>query len=109
MALTVLVPAVAKGYFRRRQVMPYIMGANITTLGDTLLTAFLVGRLDAVHVVLAELMTITVITVVLLAFFYETLQVQVTRLTDWILDSRPRLVAFIATLFVIPLVLVIAF
>jgi Na+/phosphate symporter len=108
-ALTVLVPAVAKGYFRRRQVMPYIMGANITTLGDTLLTAFLVGRLDAIHVVLAELFTITVITVILLAFFYETLQVQVTRFTDWILDSRPRLIAFIATLFVIPLILVFAF
>lgn len=108
-ALTVLVPAVAKGYFRRRQVMPYIMGANITTLGDTLLTAFLVGRLDAIHVVLAELFTITVITVLLLAFFYPTLQVQVTKFTDWILDSRPRLITFIATLFVVPLLLIVAF
>jgi len=108
-ALTVLVPAVAKGYFRRRQVMPYIMGANITTLGDTLLTAFLVERPEAIHVVLAELVTITVITVFLLAFFYPTLQVQVTRFTDWILDSRSRLIAFIATLFIVPLVLVIAF
>lgn len=108
-ALTVLVPAVAKGYFRRRQVMPYIMGANITTLGDTLLTAFLVGRLDAVHVVLAELFTISVITVLLLWFAYPILQVQVTRFTDWILDSRPRLVTFISTLFVVPLLLIIAF
>ena len=107
-ALTVLVPAVAKGYFRRRQVMPYIMGANITTLGDTLLTAFLVGRVDAVHVVLAELMTITVITVLLLAFAYPTLQVQVTRFTDWILDSRARLSTFIVTLFVVPLLLIVA-
>ncbi len=107
-ALTVLVPAVAKGYFRRRQVMPYIMGANITTLGDTLLTAFLVGEVEAIHVVLAELVTITVITVVLLAFFYATLQVQVTRFTDWILDARPRLFALIATLFVVPLLLVLA-
>jgi hypothetical protein len=89
--------------------MPYIMGANITTLGDTLLTAFLVGKLDAIHVVLAELLTITVITVVLLAFFYPTLQVQVTRFTDWILDARPRLVSFIATLFVVPLLLILAF
>ncbi len=108
-ALTVLVPAVAKGYFRRRQVMPYIMGANITTLGDTLLTAFLVGTPDAVHVVLAELVTITVITLLLLAFAYGFLQVQVTRFTDWILDSRPRLVSFIATLFVVPLLLILAF
>lgn len=104
-ALTVLVPAVAKGYFRRRQVMPYIMGANITTLGDTLLTAFLVERPEAVHVVLAELFAITTITVLLLAFAYGRLQVQVTRFTDWILDERPRLVGFVATLFALPVLL----
>ena len=31
----------SKGYIRRKEAIPYIMGANITTLGDTLLTAFL--------------------------------------------------------------------
>lgn len=107
-ALTVLVPAVAKGYFRRRQVMPYILGANITTLGDTLLTAFLVEKPDAVHVVLAELFCITVITVVLLALCYRPLQEWVTRFTDWILDSRTRTTAFIGVLFVVPLLLIIA-
>lgn len=108
-ALTVLVPAVAKGYFRRRQVMPYIMGANITTLGDTLLTAFVIGDPVAVHVVLAELLSITLVTVVLLGFAYGTLQVQVTRFADWILDSRPRLGGFVAAMFCVPLALVLAF
>ncbi len=106
-ALTVLVPAVAKGYFRRRQVMPYIMGANITTLGDTLLTAFLVERPEAIHVVLAELVTITSVTIFLLAFFYRPLQVRVTDLTDWILDRRRRLVGFVGLLFAAPMVLVL--
>ena len=32
-ALTVLVPLVAKGYVKREDILPYIMGANITTLG----------------------------------------------------------------------------
>lgn len=108
-ALTVLVPAVAKGYFRRRQVMPYILGANITTLGDTLLAAFLVGRPEAVHVVLAELACITLITVLLLTFAYPQLQDRVTRFADWVLDSRPRLAGFVAVLFAVPLTLIIAF
>jgi Na+/phosphate symporter len=108
-ALTVLVPAVSKGYFRRRQVMPYIMGANITTLGDTLLVALLLENQDAVHVVLAELFAITLITLFLLTFFYGPLQVYVTRFTDWVLDSRPRLVSFVSMLFVVPLVLIFAF
>ncbi len=106
-ALTVLVPAVAKGYFRRRQVMPYIMGANITTLGDTLLTAFLVDKPEAVHVVLAELMTITAITLLLLALCYDWLQVHVTRLTDWILDERARLTGFVLIVFLVPIALVL--
>lgn len=105
-ALTVLVPAVSKGYFRRRQVMPYIMGANITTLGDTLLVALLLDNQDAVHVVLAELITITVITLLLLTFAYGFLQVQVTRFADWILDARPRIFGFIAFLFVVPMLLI---
>jgi hypothetical protein len=108
-ALTVLVPAVSKGYFRRRQVMPYIMGANITTLGDTLLTAFLVGDPVAVHVVLAELICITVITLLLLGFCYGWLQDRVTRFTDWILDARPRLAGFVGVLFAVPLALIFAF
>jgi Na+/phosphate symporter len=106
-ALTVLVPAVSKGYFRRRQVMPYIMGANITTLGDTLLTAFLVAKPEAVHVVLAELVTITTITLLLIGLCYGWLQHNVTRATDWILDDRRRLAGFVALLFAVPILLVL--
>ena len=38
-ALTILVPLVAKNVVRREHVLPYIMGANITTLGDTMFVA----------------------------------------------------------------------
>jgi sodium-dependent phosphate cotransporter len=106
-ALTVLVPAVSKGYFRRRQVMPYIMGANITTLGDTLLTAFLVENPEAIHVVMTELVTITFVTLLWLFFAYGWLQVNVTRVTDWILDERWRLASFVGLLFIAPLMLIL--
>lgn len=106
-ALTVLVPAVSKGYFRRRQVMPYIMGANITTLGDTLLTAFLVENPAAIHVVITELVTITFVTLLLLFFAYGWLQLMVMRVTDWILDKGWRLAGFVGLLFTLPLMLVL--
>jgi Na+/phosphate symporter len=106
-ALTVLVPAVAKGYFRRRQVMPYIMGANITTLGDTLLVALLLENQVAVHVVLAELFTITLITLLLLGLLYRPLQERITQITDWILDERRRLAGFVAILFITPILLIL--
>ena len=37
-ALTVLVPLVAKNYVKRQNIIPYIMGANITTVSYTHLT-----------------------------------------------------------------------
>ena len=52
-SLTLLVPLVAKGYLRRANTLPYIAGANITTLVDTLVAAILLGNQDGVRVVLA--------------------------------------------------------
>ena len=105
-ALTILVPAVSKGYFRRRHCIPYIMGANITTLGDTLVTAMVIGNPDGVRVVLSELVGIVAITVVLLAFLYGPLTERLVQTTDWILTSRRRLACFVAVLFCVPISLI---
>lgn len=105
-ALTVLVPAVAKGHFRRRQVVPYIMGANITTLGDTLLTAVIIGNPSGIAVVLAELVATASITLLLVAFAYRPLVQGVEALTDWMLASRYRMLGFVAVLVCVPLTLV---
>ena len=69
-ALTVLVPLVAKGHLRRANTLPYIAGANITTLADTLVAAILLGNQDAVRVVVAVTVCVTVWTLFLLTFCY---------------------------------------
>ena len=43
-ALTVLVPLASRGYIKREESIPYIMGANITTLADTLVAAMILGN-----------------------------------------------------------------
>jgi sodium-dependent phosphate cotransporter len=45
---------------RRENVIPYIMGANITTFIDTLLAAVLLNNHEAVTVVLAEMLGVTI-------------------------------------------------
>jgi Na+/phosphate symporter len=107
-ALTVLVPLVAKGYLRRRQALPYIMGANVTTLGDTLLTALILNNDQATQVVLAELIGVGTITLLLLTFAYRPLTEAVVRTTDKLM-SKPRLAIFVGALFCVPLALVYAF
>ena len=107
-ALTVLVPIVAKNYAQREDIIPYIMGANITTLGDTMLAAFALGSGAAVRIVLAEVIATSILSVILLAFFYEQLRAGIWALQWQIWRSKPRLAAFTAALFVIPIALIVS-
>jgi sodium-dependent phosphate cotransporter len=102
-ALTVLVPLVAKGYAKRENILPYILGANITTLGDTMLAAFALNSAPAVRIVLAEILATSSLSVLLLAFFYPQLQRLVWRFQRQVVASKPRLATFTAALFLVPL------
>ncbi|HEX2051007.1 MAG TPA: hypothetical protein VHJ34_10315 [Actinomycetota bacterium] len=105
-ALTVLVPLVAKRYVRREDILPYIMGANITTLGDTLLAAFLLDSAAAVRIVLAGIAGTTVVSVVLLALVYPQVRRGLWRFQRQMVRGRVRLGAFTAGLFLVPLAIV---
>jgi Na+/phosphate symporter len=105
-ALTVLVPLVAKGYLRRANTLPYIMGANITTLADTLVAAILLGNQDAVRVVVAVTIGVTAWTLVLLTFFFPWVRRGCLGYARWALQSRYHLAGFVLLMFVIPLALI---
>lgn len=104
-ALTVLVPLASRGYIKREESIPYIMGANITTLADTLVAAMILGDAVAVHIVLAEAIAVSIVSLIYLAFFYSTLRRGVTALDDWVVASARRLWLFVAVLFLLPALL----
>ncbi|CAN5345041.1 hypothetical protein BH20ACT24_BH20ACT24_11370 [soil metagenome] len=101
-ALTMLVPLAAKGYIDRREAMPYIMGANITTLADTLVAAMILSRPEGVQVVLAEAIAVAFITIVYLLFLYKPLQNSIMKLDNWVVGTNRRVILFVACLFVMP-------
>jgi sodium-dependent phosphate cotransporter len=101
-ALTVLVPLAGRGYIRREESIPYIMGANITTLADTLVAAVVLGNAIAVHIVLAEAIAVGIISIALLALAYRPLVDGVMRLDEWVVASKRRLWLFVLVLFVLP-------
>jgi sodium-dependent phosphate cotransporter len=105
-ALTVLVPLVAKGYLKREDTLPYIAGANITTLADTLVAAILLGNPVASRVVLAEVLGVTVWTRLLIGLFYPAVRAGCLGVARTTLRSRGRLALFIAVLFTMPLILI---
>ena len=105
-ALTVLVPVVAKGYIKKEDALPYIAGANITTLADTLVAAILTGNPDASRVVLAEMLGVTVWTLMLIGLMYPTVRSAALGIARNTVSSKARLAGFIAVLFTVPLTLV---
>jgi len=104
-ALTVLVPLASRGYVNREQSIPYIMGANITTLADTLVAAMLLRNAGAVQIVLAEAIGVSIVSMIYLALFYGFIKRSVITFDDWLVASNRRLWTFVAGLFVFPLVL----
>jgi solute carrier family 34 (sodium-dependent phosphate cotransporter) len=102
-ALTVLVPLASKGYVNRREAIPYIAGANITTLADTLVASMILGNPIGVQVVLAEAIAVATITLLLLALAYGPLTRTILAFDEWVVATTPRLVLFVVGLFLLPI------
>jgi sodium-dependent phosphate cotransporter len=101
-ALTVLIPLAVKGYVRRDEALPYIMGANITTLADTLVVAMLQRDPAAAQIVLAEAIGVTIVSLAILLFWYQPVKRAVIRLDDHLIASPRRIAVFVGVLFVLP-------
>lgn len=101
-ALTLLVPLASRGYIKREESIPYIMGANITTLADTLVAAMILGSPVAVQIVLAEAIAVSVVSLLYLGLVYGPLTRSIMALDDWVVSSNRRLWLFVAILFVLP-------
>jgi sodium-dependent phosphate cotransporter len=104
-ALTILVPLAAKGHVTRKEAIPYIMGANVATLADTLLVAVVYNNAVGVQIVLAEFIGVALVTAACLLLVYRPLCRGVLALDDWVVGRSSRLWAFVATLFVLPALL----
>jgi len=104
-SLSLLVPLAAKGYVRRENVWPYILGANITTFVDTLFAGALVGHPDAVRIVALLMGCVTLLSVpivVLVPHAFERLLDRGARLAT---RSGRSLLVFVVLLVLVPALL----
>lgn len=106
-SLGILVPLSVKGLVRRENILPYIMGANITTFIDTLLAAWLVGGAPAFGIVLAEVVSVSLLSLLVLVCCYRPFERLILRTQEMVMQSRRRLAGFLALMLVIPLVLLL--
>lgn len=104
-SIGLLVPLSARGYIRRENLVPYIMGCNISTFIDTLVAGLLLRNPGAAAIVLAEILSVLLVSLVILVFFFSPFERALLRLVVWLTGSRKRLAAFLLVIFVIPVVL----
>ena len=105
-SLSILVPLSHRGFVRRENVIPYIMGANITTFIDTLLAAVLLNNHEAVSVVLAEMLGVALTSLLILLIAFRRYERGSLRFVHWVTEKNAHLALFMFTIFVIPLILI---
>jgi Na+/phosphate symporter len=104
-SLGLLVPLFIRGYLDTDEVIPYIMGANITTFIDTLVAALILDNPVAVNIVLVEIISIAVVSAVAL-WFYPTFHDMVRKIFDLTMDSNVALLSFAVGLVAAPVLII---
>ena len=106
-SLAILVPLSHRGFIRRENVIPYIMGANITTFIDTLLAAVLLNSAPAFTIVLAGMSSIMLVSIVILALFFHRYERIMLASVGWVTASNRNLGLFLMVIFAVPILLML--
>lgn len=106
-SLSILIPLSNRGFVRRENVIPYIMGANITTFVDTLLAAVLLNNPPAFTIVLVEMTSITLVSIIILTMGYRRYERAMLDFVNWVTARKQNLAIFMAVIFVVPIILVL--
>jgi Na+/phosphate symporter len=106
-SLSILVPLSNRGFIRRENVIPYIMGANITTFIDTLLASVLLDNQAAFTIVLVQMVSITLVSSIILFTTYHRYERAMLDFVAWVTVRNRNLTLFMMTIFLVPLILLL--
>jgi sodium-dependent phosphate cotransporter len=106
LSLSILVPLSNRGFVRRENVIPYIMGANITTFIDTLFAAALLGNPSAFTIVLTGMLSISIVSILILLTLFRPYQLMILAFVGKATSSNRNIILFMIIIFVVPLFLI---
>ncbi len=106
-SLSLLVPLSQRGFVRRENVIPYIMGANITTFIDTLLAAVLLNNMAAFTVVFVSMLSTAAASILILVFIYRPYLRNSLQFVNWVSSTNRNLAIFMITIFITPVILIL--
>ena len=108
-SISLLVPLAARGFVRRENVWPYVLGANVTTLVDTLFAGALVGHPDSARMVALLMGSVAALSLPPVFLFPDAFSRRLDRVASMATGSARAVAVFVALLFAIPLALVALF
>ena len=105
LSLTILVPLSLKGYVKRDNIIPYVMGANIATWVDTLFAALLLDEPRAFTIVFVQMLTGAAVSLAVLVLLYEPYKRLILRVAHDATRTRRGFGMFLGAILLVPGVL----
>ncbi len=104
-SLTLLIPLSLKGYVRRDGIIPYVMGANISTWVDTMFAAVLLDEPRAFTIVFTQMVVVAAVSLLVLAVAYRPYSRLVLGMAHRITQERRAMALFLGAILLVPLLL----
>ncbi len=108
LSVGIIVPMYNRGYFKRREIIPYLMGANLTTMISSIIAAVVIKSAVAMQAVLTLTLAVTLTTLVVL-IFYDTFYGLLQKTFNAIMMETRYLIIFTALLALMPPLLILLF
>lgn len=106
-SLGMLVPLSARGFIRQENIIPYIMGANVTTFIDTLIAAALLGNPEAIAIVLLQMFSVSAVSIVVILFGFRRYESAMSHAMTTMLGRRDLMAGYLSASIGLPILLLI--
>lgn len=108
LSVGIIVPMYNRGYFKRREIIPYLMGANLTTMISSVMAAVVMDSVMGMKAVLILTGAVLVTTFVAL-IFYDTIYRGLQKIFNTLMMHNRYLIIFVSMLLFVPLLLILLF
>ncbi len=106
-SLTLLIPLSLKSYVRRDNIIPYVMGANISTWVDTLVAALLLENPRAFTIVFTEMAVGSCVSLFVLLVLYKPYSAIILSVARQVTHTRRGFALFLGAILLVPLALLL--
>ena len=108
LSVGIIVPLYNRGYFKRKEIIPYLMGANLTTMISSIMAAAVIESAIAMKMSLILSISVLITTVIVLMFYDRTYHI-IQKAFNGVMLEDSYLIIFTGLLLFAPLVLILLF